>query len=264
MSEVLASALKLRSKTLREGIDNLLEDPQLAGLSQDFYSHPLIKKLAQDGSRPSYISARDFTLALSDLLKKKTGVKTGSLYSQAEHVVDQLPKGDLKTALSALVDDADGKAKAVRKNLEAWFDSSMNRVSGWYKRKAQKILLLMAGIVTMSLNVDAVEVAKAAWTNPTLRAALVAQAEGVDRSDHLAIKDQMEALGIDGMPIGWDQWSRRFREAGTRWPEVLGQSVVGWLITILAASLGAPFWFDGLQKLLNVRSAGKRPAAKGA
>jgi hypothetical protein len=33
----------------------------------------------------------------------------------------------------------------------------------------------------------------------------------------------------------------------------------GWLITILAVSLGAPFWFDTLSRFMNVRSAGKPP-----
>jgi hypothetical protein len=35
--------------------------------------------------------------------------------------------------------------------------------------------------------------------------------------------------------------------------------LLGWMLTILAISLGAPFWFDMLNKLVNVRSAGKSP-----
>jgi hypothetical protein len=34
---------------------------------------------------------------------------------------------------------------------------------------------------------------------------------------------------------------------------------IGWLLTALAASLGAPFWFDLLSKFMNVRQAGERP-----
>ena len=36
--------------------------------------------------------------------------------------------------------------------------------------------------------------------------------------------------------------------------------VIGWLITGLAVALGAPFWFDLLNKLVNLRGAGPRPA----
>ena len=35
--------------------------------------------------------------------------------------------------------------------------------------------------------------------------------------------------------------------------------VVGWLITALAGMLGAPFWFDLLNKLINIRNAGPKP-----
>lgn len=35
--------------------------------------------------------------------------------------------------------------------------------------------------------------------------------------------------------------------------------LLGWLVTALAISLGAPFWFDILKKVVNLRSAGKRP-----
>jgi hypothetical protein len=35
--------------------------------------------------------------------------------------------------------------------------------------------------------------------------------------------------------------------------------VLGWLITALAATLGAPFWFDTLNRLMAIRSSGKSP-----
>jgi hypothetical protein len=36
-------------------------------------------------------------------------------------------------------------------------------------------------------------------------------------------------------------------------------SLPGWLVTAMAASLGAPFWFDILNKLVNLRVGGKPP-----
>jgi hypothetical protein len=38
--------------------------------------------------------------------------------------------------------------------------------------------------------------------------------------------------------------------------------LIGWLITAGATTLGAPFWFDILNKLVNIRSAGVNPAEK--
>jgi hypothetical protein len=37
--------------------------------------------------------------------------------------------------------------------------------------------------------------------------------------------------------------------------------ISGWLITALAISLGAPFWFDLLSKIIQLRAAGKTPDA---
>jgi len=34
---------------------------------------------------------------------------------------------------------------------------------------------------------------------------------------------------------------------------------IGWIITALAVSLGAPFWFDTLNRFMNIRNAGRAP-----
>ena len=58
-----------------------------------------------------------------------------------------------------------------------------------------------------------------------------------------------------GVPIGWTMDRSAL-------PADLGQwtiKIAGLLITALAASMGAPFWFDLVNKLVNLRSAGKVP-----
>jgi hypothetical protein len=66
------------------------------------------------------------------------------------------------------------------------------------------------------------------------------------------LKGQLDQLQL---PIGWPApWSLAFDQAG----QIL-LSLVGWALTALAVSLGAPFWFDGLAKLLSIRAAGKQP-----
>ena len=35
--------------------------------------------------------------------------------------------------------------------------------------------------------------------------------------------------------------------------------IVGWLLTIIAVSLGAPFWFDLLNRFITIRASGKAP-----
>jgi hypothetical protein len=44
-----------------------------------------------------------------------------------------------------------------------------------------------------------------------------------------------------------------------RWRQAFDAHTFGWLITILAVSLGAPFWFDTLNRIIAIRSAGRAP-----
>ncbi len=51
-----------------------------------------------------------------------------------------------------------------------------------------------------------------------------------------------------GQLLGWHgPWKDNLR-----WDTV-------WILTVLALSMGAPFWFDLLNKIMNVRYAGKSP-----
>jgi len=71
---------------------------------------------------------------------------------------------------------------------------------------------------------------------------------------------ELEALGL---PIGWklEEWpGLHFWQPVdfvTRWYPPFRLHFFGWLLTALAISLGAPFWFDLLNKFIVVRSTVK-------
>ena len=54
-------------------------------------------------------------------------------------------------------------------------------------------------------------------------------------------------------PIGWP---RAAPERPLDWALMFA----GWILTAFAGLMGAPFWFDSLQRLVNVRNAGPKPA----
>ena len=69
------------------------------------------------------------------------------------------------------------------------------------------------------------------------------------------------------LPIGWDSNPPQAdkdmylgvpKTAG-EFGNTLGYHLLGWLVTAVAATLGAPFWFDMLNKIMSIRSAGKAP-----
>ena len=63
----------------------------------------------------------------------------------------------------------------------------------------------------------------------------------------------MESLETLSLPVGWSSLQQQYFQRN--WLMVL----VGWALTTLAGSLGAPFWFDTLNRIMNVRAAGKVP-----
>ena len=153
--------------------------------------------------------------------------------------------------------------------------------------------------LALMLNVDAVTIAVTLWRDPTLRQNVVEQArkyelpttsDGTPNSDPdeaaKAIRELNTKLGEDlQLPIGWhtEVYMLQAKETCTLLPQrandVWGMShkggciqvkdavpnagpigkLVGLIITAMAISQGAAFWFDLLQKLVNIRLAGKKP-----
>ena len=60
------------------------------------------------------------------------------------------------------------------------------------------------------------------------------------------------------MPIGWSESQKQY----LREPGHFVIAIFGWLVAALAASLGAPFWFDTLQRVANIRANGRAPDEK--
>ncbi|MBV8970405.1 MAG: hypothetical protein JO331_15285 [Verrucomicrobia bacterium] len=46
------------------------------------------------------------------------------------------------------------------------------------------------------------------------------------------------------------------------WLHIIYHHFFGWLLTVIAVSLGAPFWFDLLSKIISIRSSGEPPPDK--
>jgi hypothetical protein len=234
---------------------------QIAEGSADFRTRQLLLEAAQTigGSSPQALGADVHSIAKDYL-----------------HAWVEATGGALNQSLSSLLDDAAGNVERFRENIEIWFNDGMDRVSGLYKRRSMVIQFAIALGLAVAMNVDSLLIARALWREPTLRQMLASEGAavadrpapaGTPRYDE--IKKQIGGLGL---PIGWSC----NREAMTNpfWCEdggALGDDTraqyfwslmavfFGWFITAVAASLGAPFWFDMLKRIVSVRSSGKAP-----
>ncbi|HEY2142857.1 MAG TPA: hypothetical protein VGH06_00765 [Candidatus Udaeobacter sp.] len=160
----------------------------------------------------------------------------------------------LQKTLTNLLDEAQHDVDRLKTQIEIWFNNGMDRASGWYKRKTQWIQFSIGLTLVILLNIDSVHIGRSLFAvNSPMRASLVesaksfvAQPGGTNRP----MKDVVDAISAASLPIGW---------SGVPKPDQWPTMVVGWLITAFAVSLGAPFWFDLLNKFVNIRASGKAP-----
>ncbi len=113
-----------------------------------------------------------------------TGATTGAaataddLTKSLMDAVSKIEGNDrLKRAVELAIDYAHGDIEAVKANLGTWFDSAMDRVSGWYKRRTQLLLFFVGLFDAVVLNVDTLTTATHLMNDDTLRDSLVALAE---------------------------------------------------------------------------------------
>lgn len=265
VTEWIAGLLNLRAKTLRKGLEGMLGDKSVV---EKILGHPLVRTdLQPDRQRdPSYIAPENFALALRDVLGT-----SGAGDSESVKIADtgEEVKDALSTQLKLL---PSGGAIPKVPELERWFDDSMQRVGGWYKRKSQLVTIAIAVALVLVLNVSTLRIADQLSAEPKVLANVVAQAEaraGEEEAtpkagetqgaadlkqagkDAEATVDDLAALSL---PVFWTEEKNRPGSA-----EEWLLALAGWLVTIAAVSLGAPFWFDALGKISNLRMAGKKP-----
>lgn len=283
--EILATVVKKRGRMLYQSIADLLSNGDGdTELFQKVYGHGLIQGAAAT-DKPSYVPARNFTLALIDTI---TEGSNAPVFSEIERKITGLPDGCLKQTLRTFVRHAAGDLDVLKADLAQWYDDAMDRLSGAYKRYSQVVAIVSGLVIAVALNVDSIRIANALWQSESLRQQTVTAAEAFQMPDtpvgdkaEQALKNNVDTLFKLDLPIGWltpytfqkQQTAKGpdgtaveqaasgvfhyFKGAG--WGGVL-LAIVGWLITGLATSLGAPFWFDTLQRFLQFRGTGKKPA----
>jgi hypothetical protein len=233
-------------------------------------------------SLPSYISATSIADAIIDLLvPDAAGVTT---MTEIQAGINKLPDwmSTFKTSLQALATSAGKDINLFRTSVEKWYDDHMARVSGWYKRHVAKITLVIGAILVLLLNINALTIGRTLYGNGVVRTAVSNVAakstlcQGTTQRDCLAsLQSQLSGAAQAGLPIGWgtvgdcaaaqppcnwlDQRGIFSRHGGSGWQVVL--VLIGFLMTIIALTPGARFWFDLLGKLGSLRSTGPKPTA---
>jgi hypothetical protein len=271
LQELVSTILGWRAEYLERGLRQMLDGELTPGGRQvvdELLDHPRIQELTRSSKLrktrplPSYISARTFSLTLLDTVAPPADAEQDShdLIARARDTVADLPESGFKRKLSSMIEASGEDVDRLRTEIEHWYDDAMNRVSGWYKRKSHLWLLVFGVLVVSAANVDTLQVVDRLWNDKTARAAVVAQADKAARAQSTEQLEQIagnyQAVQALQLPVGWS--TANDPDDPRRFPQSINlMKILGLLLTAMAVSFGAPFWFDALGKLGRLRATGK-------
>ena len=319
LQEIIATNIGLRGLILKKAIKRMLDDDQktaptcncgkpddekCTGLFSDaFYKHPLIKYLASDAGLikklPAYITRETFSKVVIDLLRGKN-VKPGD--SARQPIQESLDKEKIAwddnthicletlNYLNSIWVDANGDVQKFKTHLEQWFTETMDRASGWYKKKVQIILLFVGLFIAIGFNVDTLKIVKKLDADPKLRERIISQADAFikahpnlgdeistttsfTKNEADSLKSTIKIIYAQTADIAGKEFIETNDLLGLGWrygflkekdQSYVGfMNLVGWLLTALAISMGAPFWFDLLNKMMKLRGSIKSADGSG-
>lgn len=266
LKEVIEVRLQQRKAGLKSAIEDLLTVQGAAAL----VGHASIDVINQasavtDPSKhtnwPSYLDPNTFAQAVCTLER-----------------LEQLPPDSrLAQALAAL--KLPGSDNERLQAIASIYSQRMDRLQGTFKRHAQYWLIGIGFLLAAAFNADTIELARDLSENPARRELVMALAQQQQAcvaphqtAASAALSEVQQSfeclkpiLGQSG--LGWREAQvKRLCDLSLSWASLVTVlwKLLGYGLTALAVSLGAPFWFDLLGKVANLRATLKPPAAPSA
>lgn len=299
--EAISTWLSVRSSNLESALEEFLHGSVDEGKSftDAFFAHPIVQSLSEgNDGRPSYIDPEIVGQVVANLIMAKGS--SSSIKQAIDDLPGTIRDNRIKGLLDALQSEVGENMAAFRKLIAYHYDAAMDRASGWYKKKAQTYSLIVSTVLVLFANVDTIQLANSLSANPEARAKMIeiaqreldaakeAEARTAQESEHRpelpppaadTASDESDA-GIDPLQEAKDRSENAAKtlaranadlsstgiQLGWTAPPVSpgdwASKFLGLLVSILAISLGAPFWFDILSRVMQVRAAGVSPREK--
>jgi hypothetical protein len=288
IQEWIASILAWRADMLESAIEQMLGNP---AIKNKVYNHPVIQGLfTNHGKRkPGGIPQDKFALILFEEV-----INSGITVADAKNTFDNLKKSisaikaaegnselknfavSLDTLLIGIEEKAGDATHAIteaRIRVESWFNNSMERLTGAYRRRVQIVAIIVGISIAAVLNVDTGAITTTLWRDPMIRQAVVTEANQLPPPNTTepgttgeqttqppsaeVIVQSMNDLNALSLPVGWSFKTadtdpntlddpRDFPSSGGGWVA----KILGILLSGMAAAQGAPYWFDLMRKLV--------------
>ncbi len=200
---------------------------------------------------------------------------------------------EAKDSFNALTIKTIGAMELFRNKMENWYDSNMDLLGGPLKKYTRRFTFISSIIVTLLVNADTIEISRYLYNNPEAAKALATKA--YETATDEKIKQEMERKALAktaqsdsvkltvqqldssinanikviknaetvlkaSFPLGWVNSSYSESRDFGDWILFWIGKLIGMALTVVAIMMGAPFWFDILNKVSNIRGSGKRPA----
>lgn len=301
INEALAGTLRLRQADLKKGIYRFFLSPSWRQfVKHRFFESPSIQTLMREKHRlPAYIPAKNFVLAITEyldaeayqngsirVLDKNKKPVTNPNHPEEKMSGDGLPQ-DLVTVLETIMKqvavlDPSKRIGEFEKRVEEFYNLTMDRVTGWYKRRVRRILLALGIILSIALNIDTIKIANDAMSDKDKLTKTVDNiaanmtkleawnAKGIVIRDTLGqINIRPTATGADSLGIFYQQTTgyklgyASLDDFKNQWSSPrFFLKLLGVLLTAFALQLGSNYWFDLMNKAVNVRATGRKPDAQ--
>lgn len=258
--------------------------------SRGDYSFAL-SQFRDEASRDRFQQGYATLQVMNDLMRQ--GSQGRETYEQVllrlpPHVIDSLTT--LAKQAQLRVEGVQQGVARLQQEVALWFDNAMDRTSGVYRRNAKGVAIILGFLIAIGTNTDTLNMINRLRTAPVLRETYGQAAQqlinanpetivclegaqdratrqncinsGGVRRTVANLQDTLDAS--NSLPLGWS--AENLRE---QWqPEKDGvflsglKLLIGWLVSAIAISMGAPFWFNLINRVVNVRNAGNPPPAK--
>ncbi|MBD2544850.1 hypothetical protein [Planktothricoides raciborskii] len=260
---------------------------QLSKLRKDYFGSDIRRQLLMTELKPKMTDVIAEVRQGGEMyakIQEYIGDQNSPAYKTVHAVYSNLPDS-VKESLTSLAKKIDEKGsqtenelRQLEKEIEQWFDRSMQRASGVYKRNSKGVAILIGFLVAVGANADTLYMVNSLSSNSVLRSTISLSAERLvensfpttmtsppeDKFDQVKneVRDALEDVSL---PVGWNQYNlagqakQELSFGPVKLPFI--HRVIGWLISGIAISMGSSFWFDLLGKVIDLKNMGGKKSS---
>lgn len=220
---------------------------------------------------PVWIDKNTFSTILADILTPRDNMTI-------QDRINTIENEQLRKVMNFLWRQSGEDVHLFQAKVERWFDEVMARAKEWFADATKWRLFFFGTALAAALNADTIQIYQSLSANANLRDDIVNAAEMFANSpdtvlvrsgrlatpdtvridttgakkNFLKIKSMYDETIASPLGLGW----------GTDMPSTIWDwvtKVIGWLLTGVAVTMGAPFWFEMLKKLLSLKGGKSHP-----